>query len=140
MVSYWDDGERREQSQTKAMGMVMALTVLVMLLLVTFGQGSKAAAPECKAWLVQSIPTDMPKLEPVPGVLSTADVLRWLAGNATETLDVTAQYWELVAEPNNSNSGDYNFTPEQMVHFGAPAGKAVYDSLVAAADRGVPIR
>lgn len=26
---------------------------------------------ECKAWLVQSIPTDMPQLHLVPGVLST---------------------------------------------------------------------
>jgi hypothetical protein len=30
-----------------------------------------AAAASCKAWLVQSIPTDMPHLRRVPGVLST---------------------------------------------------------------------
>lgn len=28
---------------------------------------------ECKAWLVQSIPTDMPQLHLVPGVLSTGN-------------------------------------------------------------------
>lgn len=28
---------------------------------------------ECKAWLVQSIPTDMPELPLVPGVLATGD-------------------------------------------------------------------
>jgi len=30
-----------------------------------------AGAATCKAWLVQSIPTDMPHLRRVPGVLST---------------------------------------------------------------------
>lgn len=96
---------------------------------------------ECKVWLVQSIPTDMPELRQVPGVLSTGDVLRWLAGNATQKgLDVTAQYWELEAELRNPRSGEYGFSEQEMERFGASAGKAVYESLLAAADRGIPIR
>lgn len=94
----------------------------------------------CKAWLVQSIPTDMPELRQVKGVFHTGDVLQWLAGNATKSLDITAQYWELLAEPGNPLSGDYGFTTQQMEHFGAPVGKAVYDSLVKAANKGMPIR
>ena len=98
-------------------------------------------ASGCKVWLVQSTPTDMPELPQVPGVLSTGDVLRWLAGNATEKgLDVTAQYWELQAEPHNPSSGDYGFSDQEMERLGAPVGEAVYASLLAAADRGVPIR
>ncbi|KAJ4748054.1 Phospholipase D Z [Rhynchospora pubera] len=96
--------------------------------------------PNCKAWLVQSVPTDMPDLHLVPGVLSTGDVLQWLAGNATKSLDLTVQYWELLAEPNNSKSGDYGFSDADMKKFGADVGRQVYQSLVNAADRNVPIR
>jgi phospholipase D3/4 len=139
---------RDEQRQMQAMGLVMGVTVLLLVLLVALGgqQGKAWQEKEeeedssCKVWLVQSIPTDMPELERVPGVLSTADVLRWLAGNATDALDITAQYWELVAEPDNPLSGDYGFSAQQMEQFGAPAGQAVYASLLAAADRGVSIR
>lgn len=128
---------------------VQAMAVLVMVLVVmTLGQGVQGRAARvqdtgsgCKVWLVQSTPTDMPELPQVPGVLSTGDVLRWLAGNATEKgLDVTAQYWELQAEPHNPSSGDYGFSDQEMERLGAPVGEAVYASLLAAADRGVPIR
>ena len=34
-----------------------------------------AGADTCKAWLVQSIPTDMPHLSRIPGVLSTGSSL-----------------------------------------------------------------
>ncbi|KAF3329605.1 phospholipase D Z-like protein [Carex littledalei] len=98
------------------------------------------AQSNCKAWLVQSIPTDMPDLHLVPGVLSTADVLQWLAGNATKSLDLTVQYWELLAEPNNSKSGDYGYSEADMKKFGADSGRQVYQSLVEAADRNVGIR
>ncbi|CAM6105639.1 unnamed protein product [Calypogeia fissa] len=98
------------------------------------------ATTTCKAWLVQSIPTDMPDLRLVPGVLSSGDVLNWLAGNATKSLDLTVQYWELLAQPNVNNSGDYGFSPAEMDHFGAPVGASVYKSLEGAADRGIPLR
>ncbi|KAJ4952035.1 hypothetical protein NE237_028867 [Protea cynaroides] len=95
---------------------------------------------ECKAWLVQSIPTNMTDLTPVPGVLSTADVFRWLAGNTTRELDITAQYWEFIALPNDNRSGDYGYTDAQLGSFGANEGLQVYQSLQSAADRNVSIR
>ncbi|KAJ8465872.1 hypothetical protein OPV22_028424 [Ensete ventricosum] len=99
-----------------------------------------AASPRCKAWLVQSIPTNMPLLPRVPGVLSTGEVMRWLAGNATERLDIIAQYWQLLAQPSNPKSGDYGYSAVEMKKFGADEGRAVYTSLEDAADRNVSLR
>ncbi|XP_031483428.1 uncharacterized protein LOC116252932 isoform X2 [Nymphaea colorata] len=96
--------------------------------------------PRCKAWLVQSIPTDMPHLKHVPGVLSTEEVFRWLAGNATERLDLIVQYWQLVASPENPLSGDYGYSSEEMKTFGADAGAGVYRAIEDAADRSVSVR
>lgn len=137
--------KKTEKKQMQAMGAIMAATTLLLVLLLSIGRGTQRQISlekeDCKVWLVQSIPTDMPELPLVPGVLNTGDVLQWLAGNATEKgLDVSAQYWELQAEPINPISGDYGFSEQEMAHFGAPVGKAVYDSLLAAADRGLPIR
>ncbi|KAL5995929.1 hypothetical protein ACLOJK_026002 [Asimina triloba] len=56
----------------------------------------------------------MPHLRRVPGVLSTADVFRWLAGNSTSELDLIVQYWQLVAQPNNRQSGDYGYSESDM--------------------------
>ncbi|WVZ79177.1 hypothetical protein U9M48_026785 [Paspalum notatum var. saurae] len=99
-----------------------------------------ASAVTCKAWLVQSIPTDMPHLRRVPGVLSTGDVLQWLSGNATRSLDILAQYWQLLAQPNNPKSGDYGFSDSDMKRFGADEGRRVYKALENAADRKIKIR
>lgn len=98
-----------------------------------------SSAGECKAWLVQSIPTDMPHLHPVPGVLSTADVFRWLAGNSSKTLDVMTQYWQLVAQT-DPRSGDYGYSKEDMKRFGATEGFDVYKSIENAANRSVKVR
>lgn len=95
---------------------------------------------KCKAWLVQSIPTDMPDLRLIPGVLSSGDVLNWLAGNATQSLDLTVQYWQFLAQPNDNQSGDYGFSQAEMDHFGAPVGASVFKSLEEVADRGIPLR
>ncbi|CAI9094617.1 OLC1v1030380C1 [Oldenlandia corymbosa var. corymbosa] len=95
---------------------------------------------QCKAWLVQSIPTDMPQLPRVPGVLSTADVFRWLAGNSSKSLDIIAQYWQLVAHPNDPRSGDYGYSEDEMQKFGANEGFEVYRALEDAADRNITIR
>ncbi|KAK3437995.1 hypothetical protein EUGRSUZ_C02635 [Eucalyptus grandis] len=66
-------------------------------------------SPCCKAWLVQSIPTDTPFLRRVPSVLSTTDVFQWLAGNSTEKLDIIAQvYPDYNKEPNDLASGRTN--------------------------------
>ncbi|XP_073126840.1 uncharacterized protein [Henckelia pumila] len=95
---------------------------------------------ECKAWLVQSIPTDMPHLSRVPGVLSSADVFRWLAGNSSRSLDIIAQYWQLIAHPQDPHSGDYGYSKDEMRRFGANEGFEVYKALESAADRDINIR
>ncbi|KAL5558229.1 hypothetical protein UlMin_034440 [Ulmus minor] len=98
------------------------------------------ASPRCKAWLVQSIPADMPQLPRVSGVLSTADVFRWLAGNSSHRLDIIAQYWQLIAQPGDSRSGDYGYSEDDMKRFGAQEGFRVYKDIEKAADRNVSIR
>jgi phospholipase D3/4 len=49
----------------------LSLCLLLLLADLTLTESS----PQCKAWLVQSIPTDMPHLSPVPGVLTTGKTL-----------------------------------------------------------------
>ncbi|ONK70452.1 uncharacterized protein A4U43_C05F33870 [Asparagus officinalis] len=114
--------------------------VLLILLSAVWSPPVTIASSSCKAWLVQSIPTDMPLLPRVPGVLSSGEVLKWLAGNATERLDIIAQYWQLVAEPENPKSGDYGYSDEQMKRYGADEGREVYKALEDAADRKVNMR
>lgn len=99
-----------------------------------------ATTHECKAWLVQSIPTDMPQLSLVPGVLSSSDVFQWLAGNSTKSLDIMAQYWQLVASPHDPRSGDFGYSKEDMQSFGAQEGLNVYNAIENAADRKVKVR
>ncbi|XP_058067664.1 uncharacterized protein LOC131217004 isoform X1 [Magnolia sinica] len=101
---------------------------------------ARSSSSRCKAWLVQSIPTDMAHLPRVSGVFSTADVFRWLAGNSTRNLDMIVQYWQLVAQPDNSKSGDYGYSKSEMERFGANEGLEVYNSITNAADRKVNIR
>ncbi|XP_042509614.1 phospholipase D Z-like [Macadamia integrifolia] len=116
-------------------------TLLFLLCLLSFPfQSLSESNSLCKAWLVQSIPTDMPDLPRVAGVLSTADVLRWLAGNSTQKLDIIAQYWQLIAHPEDTRSGDYGFSKEDMERFGANEGFQVYKSIENAADRNVQVR
>ncbi|XP_021758048.1 phospholipase D Z-like [Chenopodium quinoa] len=111
-----------------------------LLALFSLSSSTAMAKEECKAWLVQSIPTNMPHLSLVPGVLSTADVSRWLAGNSTKKLDIMAQYWQLVAGPDNPLSGDYGYSEEEMDRFGAKEGFSVYKAIENAADRNVKVR
>ncbi|KAF7149808.1 hypothetical protein RHSIM_Rhsim02G0213000 [Rhododendron simsii] len=117
----------------------VALSLLV-ILLITNTLSLTESKSECKAWLVQSIPTDMPHLSRVPGVLSTADVFRWLAGNSSQRLDMLVQYWQLVAQPDDPRSGDYGYSKDDMKRFGANEGFGVYKALENAADRNVSIR
>ncbi|KAJ6862139.1 hypothetical protein NC652_039092 [Populus alba x Populus x berolinensis] len=114
----------------------LSLCLLLLLANLTLTESS----PQCKAWLVQSIPTDMPHLSPVPGVLTTGDVLLWLAKNSTKSLDVIAQYWQLVASPADPRSGDYGYSKEEMKRFGVDQGSAVYNAIEDAALRNVSIR
>nr|ACG43382.1 hypothetical protein [Zea mays] len=82
----------------------------------------------------------MPHLSRIPGVLSTGDVLQWLSGNATKSLDILAQYWQFLPQPNNPKSGDYGFSKSDMRRFGADEGRRVYKALENAADRKIKIR
>ncbi|AQK90671.1 Protein MEI2-like 1 [Zea mays] len=77
----------------------------------------------------------MPHLSRIPGVLSTGDVLQWLSGNATKSLDILAQYWQFLPQPNNPKSGDYGFSKSDMRRFGADEGRRVYKALENAADQ-----
>ncbi|KAJ8751860.1 hypothetical protein K2173_026060 [Erythroxylum novogranatense] len=124
----------------------ICISLSLLLLLVTLNLSVVIASselsrrPQCKAWLVQSIPTDMPHLRSVPGVLSTGDVFRWLASNSTKKLDIIAQYWQLRAHPEDLRSGDYGYSKDELKRFGAHEGSAVYNSIEDAADRNVSIR
>ncbi|XP_059275255.1 uncharacterized protein LOC132029877 isoform X2 [Lycium ferocissimum] len=69
-----------------------------------------------------------------------ADVLQWLAGNSSKSLDIIAQYWQLVAHPSDPRSGDYGYSEEELQRFGANEGLKVYQALENAADRKLPIR
>ncbi|KAM7513346.1 hypothetical protein LguiB_012221 [Lonicera macranthoides] len=104
------------------------------------GSSSNGNNRQCKAWLVQSIPTDMPHLPLVPGILSSADVFQWMAGNSSQKLDIIAQYWQLVAQPNDPRSGDYGYSEADMERFGANQGFDVYKAIENAAVRNVSIR
>lgn len=67
-------------------------------------------------------------------------MLLWLAKNSTKSLDVIAQYWQLVASPADPRSGDYGYSKEEMKRFGADQGSAVYSAIEDAALRNVSIR
>lgn len=82
----------------------------------------------------------MPSLPHVSGVLSTADVFRWLAGNSSKQLDIMAQYWQLKANSSDPRSGDYGYSGADMHRFGANEGLSVYKAIENAADRNVQIR
>ncbi|PON99234.1 Phospholipase D-like domain containing protein [Trema orientale] len=130
---------KRSSSSSSRVGITtihILLFLVTNLSLPTVSESSR----QCKAWLVQSIPTDVPHLPRVPGVLSTGDVLRWLAGNSSRRLDIIAQYWQLVASPEDPNSGDYGYSKKDMLRFGAEQGADVYKALEKAADHNVSIR
>lgn len=67
-------------------------------------------------------------------------MFRWLAGNSSQSLDIIAQYWQLVAHPNDPRSGDYGYSEDEMQKFGANEGFEVYRALENAADRNINIR
>ncbi|ESR63520.1 hypothetical protein CICLE_v10008002mg [Citrus x clementina] len=118
----------------------LVIFILFTLYLPDITTSSSSSRTKCKAWLVQSIPTDMPHLPRVPGIVSSGNVLKWLAGNSTKRLDIIAQYWQLIARPNNSRSGDYGYSEDDMKRFGAQEGFDVYKSIENAADRNVRVR
>ncbi|KAM4130392.1 hypothetical protein ACJW30_01G097900 [Castanea mollissima] len=120
---------------------IRANIIVVLIIVANFSLPHVSeSSQECKGWLVQSIPTDMPHLPRVPGVLSTGDVFQWLAGNSSKRLDIIAQYWELLAAPDDPHSGDYGYSKVNMQEFGAKEGYDVYKAIENAADRNVNVR
>ena len=55
-------------------------------------------------------------------------------------MDIIAQYWELLAGPNDSRSGDYGYSDEDLKKFGSNKGYDVYSAIEKAADRNVNVR
>ena len=90
-----------------------------------------------RAYLVESIPKGLEDLRGTPGMAYTEDVLVQLTSRAKSTIDLTAMYWALLADPGSDEKG---FTPEEFDAMGAGAGRALYEALRAAAQRGVHIR
>jgi len=90
------------------------------------------------AYLVESIPKGLEDLRATPGVAYTEDVLVQLTSRAKSSIDLTAMYWALLADPGSDD--EKGFTPEELDAMGAGAGRALYEALRAAAQRGVRIR
>ena len=91
-----------------------------------------------RAYLVESIPRGLEDLRGTPGVAYTEDVLVALTSRATTSIDLTAMYWALLADPGSED--EKGFTAEQLARMGADTGRALYEALRAAALRGVRIR
>jgi phospholipase D3/4 len=104
---------------------------------------SLAAASACiegadcgtTAFLAESLPADI-DLPLVEGAQNTWTAQVALIKGATHTLDVTAMYWNLLAQ--NDQYSDY--TPAEFAAFGASQGRAVYDAFADAIGRGVRVR
>ncbi len=114
--------------------------------LVAGSRASRGSLPEPTAALVETLPLQ-DTIPQIPGTLSTASALIDLVDGASGTLDFTAMYWALVAEPStcaNVSSGDCpddsGFTAEQLEGFGCGAGRDLYTAIQDAAARGVRIR
>jgi phospholipase D3/4 len=91
-----------------------------------------------RAYLVESIPRGLEDLRGTPAVAYTEDVLVRLTSTTRSSIDLTAMYWSLL--PNPDGDDEKGFTVEQLDEMGASAGRALFDALRAAAERGVRIR
>lgn len=67
-------------------------------------------------------------------------MFQWLANNSTKSLDIIAQYWQLLANPKDPRSGDFGYSDSELQQFGAHLGSLVYKSIDNAANRNVNIR
>ena len=94
------------------------------------------AAP--RIYLVESIPGGLEDLRGTAGVDYTEHVLVRLTEAAQSSIDLTAMYWALLADPDSDD--EKGFSRDQLDAMGAGAGKALYDALRKAAGRGVNIR
>jgi len=94
--------------------------------------------PPSHAYLVESIPKGLEDLRGTPGVAYTEDVLVQLTSKSKSSINLTAMYWALLADADSDD--EKGFTPEQLDRMGAGAGRALYEALRTAAQRGVHIR
>lgn len=93
---------------------------------------------KCNVYLVESVPKGMESLERIEGVRYTKDVLIDLTNKAKETIDLTAMYWTLKA--NGERSDEEGLTEEKLRQMGCDYGRALFQALENAAERGVKIR
>ncbi|KAE8718912.1 Enoyl-CoA hydratase [Hibiscus syriacus] len=121
-LPFWMFPEKKEEIPDMAIRYGIIVSSWFFLMVNSTQPRFAESLPRCKAWLVQSIPTGMPDLRRVPGVLSTA------------------QYWQLKATPEDYRSGGYGYSNADMRRFGADQGFDVYTALENAADRDVDIR
>lgn len=91
-----------------------------------------------QAYLVELIPKGLEDLRGTPRVAYTEDVLVELTSKTKSSIDLTAMYWALLADPDSDD--EKGFTPEELDVMGAGTGRALYEALRAAAERGVRIR
>ncbi len=91
-----------------------------------------------RAYLVESIPKGLEDLRVTPGVQYTEDVLVRLTNAARSSIDLTAMYWALLADPTSDD--EKGFDAAALDKMGAGTGRALYEALRAAARRGVKIR
>ena len=90
-----------------------------------------------QAYLVELIPKGLEDLRGTPRVAYTEDVLVELTSKTKSSIDLTAMYWALLADPDSDD--EKGFTPEELDVMGAGTGRALYEALRAAAERGVRI-
>jgi phospholipase D3/4 len=95
-------------------------------------------ANSAHAYLVESIPKGLEDLRGTSAVAYTEDLLVQLTSRAKSTIDLTAMYWALLVDPGSDD--EKGFTSEQLDAMGAGEGRALYEALRAAAQRGVHIR
>jgi hypothetical protein len=88
-----------------------------------------------RAYLVESIPKGLEDLRGTPGVAYTEDVLVRLTSRAKSTIDLTAMYWALLADPGSDD--EKGFTPEELDTMGAGAGGGLSGGVCARGQNGV---
>ena len=109
----------------------------MLALLTSLAAVSACIGADCgtTAFLAESLPADI-DLPLVAGAQNTWTAQVALIEGAKHTLDITAMYWNLLAQ--NDKYSDY--TPAEFAAFGAAQGRAVYDAFADAIGRGVRVR
>jgi phospholipase D3/4 len=80
----------------------------------------------------------MDDLRGTANVEYTEEVLVRLTASAKHRIDLTAMYWALLADPQSQDES--GFSDDELAAMGATDGKALFDELRSAAERGVQIR